>query len=366
MATPYRADHLGSFLRPAELLKARADFHVPRDQVKALEDRTVLNLLQKQKDLGFAIFTDGEVRRDTFMSDFNDAVEGMSDEATVHRNWQGASQGVATPLGVVTGKIKAKGRMTAHELAFLKQHGPGDIKMTLPTANQFPAISYKKGITDKVYATPSNLLWDIVPVIRDEITALVDEGVKYVQIDAPRYSYYCDPKWRDFIKNEMGMDPDAALDEAIRADNACLEGARRPGVILSIHLCRGNNRSQWYAQGGYDAIAEKMFNTLKVDRYLLEYEDERSGTFEPLRLMPRDKQVVLGIISSKVAALESQAEMVKRVEEAAKFFPLDQLAVSPQCGFASTAPGNLLTEDEQWAKMKLVAGVAKQVWGVTS
>ncbi len=363
MPAPYRADHLGSFLRPAELLRARDDFHVPADQVKTLEDRAALAILQKQQDLGFSIFTDGEVRRATFMSDFNDSVEGMNDDVTVHRTWQGAASGVATPLGVVTGKVRAKRRMTAHETAFLKQHAPGDIKMTLPTANQLPAISFKKGITDKVYATPSAMLWDIVPVIKAEIAALVDEGVKYIQLDAPRYSYYCDPKWRDFIKNEMGMDPDAALDEAIRADNACLEGARRPGVVLAIHLCRGNNRSQWYAQGGYDAIAEKMFNTLDVDRYLLEYEDERSGSFEPLRFMPKGKQVVLGIISTKVAALESQADMVQRVEAAARVMPLDDLAVSPQCGFASTAPGNLLTEDEQWAKMKLVVDVAKQVWG---
>jgi len=363
---PYRADHLGSFLRPAALLKARSDFHVPEDQIRALEDRTALEIIRKQQELGYHIFTDGEVRRATFMSDFNDSVEGMDTGETVHRDWQGASSTVATPLGVVTGKVRAKRRMTAHETGFLKQHSPGDIKMTLPTANQFPAISSKKGITDKVYASPSELLWDIVPVIKAEVNALANEGVKYIQLDAPRYSYYCDPKWRDFIRTEMGMDPDAALDEAIRADNECLAGARRNGAVLAIHLCRGNNRSQWYAEGGYDAIAEKMFNTLDVDRYLLEYEDERSGSFEPLRLMPQDKQVVLGIVSSKVAALEGQAAMVRRIEEAAKHFPLEQLSVSPQCGFASTAPGNLLTEDEQWAKMKLVADVARQVWGTTA
>src|SRR5205814_4198832 len=145
-----------------------------------------------------------------FMSDFNDAVEGVENEATIARTWQGKSDGpaVTTPLGVVTGKVKGVRRMTAHEVAFMKQHSPGDIKITLPTANQFPAISYKKGISDEFYRTPSELLWDIVPVIKAEIAALVDEGVKYVQIDAPRYSYYVDPKWRDFIKNEMGMDPD--------------------------------------------------------------------------------------------------------------------------------------------------------------
>ena len=169
--------------------------------------------------------------------------------------------------------------------------------MTLPSATQFPAIAYKRGITDGVYKT-LELLWDIVEIIKAEVAALVDEGVAYIQIDAPRYSYYIDPKWRDWMRAEMGLDPDAALDEAIRADNACLAGARRPGVTLAIHLCRGNNRSHWYAEGGYDAIAEKLFATLDVDRFLLEYDDERSGTFEPLRFVPRGKTVVLGLVSS--------------------------------------------------------------------
>lgn len=365
MSAPYRADHLGSFLRPPELLDARHDSHTPQDQLRTLEDRHILRALEKQKELGLSIFTDGELRRATFMSDFNDAVEGVDTGETNARTWQGQSQGpaVTTPLGVVTGKIRGKRRMTAHELAFLKQHASGDIKVTLPTANQFPAISYRKGITDKVYATPSELLWDIVPVIKAEIAALVDEGVKYVQIDAPRYSYYVDPKWRDFIRNEMGMDPDQALDDAVRADNACLEGAKRPGVILAIHLCRGNNRSQWYAEGGYDLIAEKLFGGLNVDRFLLEYDDERSGSFEPLRFVPRGKQVVLGIVSSKLPALEAEANLVARINEAARYLPLDDLALSPQCGFASTAEGNLLTEEQQWAKLKLVVDVAKKVWG---
>ena len=368
MTAAYRADHLGSFLRPPELLQARRDFHVPADQINTMEDQHIRRVLAKQQELGFSIFTDGELRRATFMSDFNDAVEGVENEATIARTWQGKSDGpaVTTPLGVVTGKVKGIRRMTAREVAFMKQQSPGDIKITLPTANQFPAISYKKGISDDFYRTPSELLWDIEPVIKAEIAALVDEGIKYVQIDAPRYSYYVDPKWRDFIKNEMGMDPDQALDEAIRADNTCLEGARRPGVILAIHLCRGNNRSQWYAQGGYDPIAEKLFGGLNVDRFLLEYEDERSGSFQPLRFVPRGKQVVLGLISSKLPALEAEADIVKRINEASQYVPLDDLALSPQCGFASTAEGNLLTEEEQWAKLKLVVNVAKKVWGTAA
>jgi 5-methyltetrahydropteroyltriglutamate--homocysteine methyltransferase len=235
--------------------------------------------------------------------------------------------------------------------------------MTLPSATQFPAIAYKRGVTDKVYPSHSALLWDIVAIMKAEVQALVADGVAYVQIDAPRYSYYIDPRWRDYIRSEMGLDPDAALDEAVRADNACLDGARRPGVTLAIHLCRGNNRSHWYAEGGYDPIAEKLFGALQVDRFLLEYDDARSGTFEPLRFVPRGKTVVLGLVSSKWPELESRAELVRRIEAAARYVPLEHLAVSPQCGFASTMEGNLLSEDDQWAKLGLVVETARQVWG---
>jgi 5-methyltetrahydropteroyltriglutamate--homocysteine methyltransferase len=265
--------------------------------------------------------------------------------------------------GTVVGKIKQTRRLTGHEFAFVKQHSPGDVKVTLPTVNQFPAIYYKKGISDKVYPTYSDFLQDIVPIIKAEIAALVSEGAQYVQIDAPRYSYYIDPKWRSYVKNEMGVDPDQALDEAIRTDNACLEGAKRPGTILAIHLCRGNNRSQWYAEGGYDAIAEKLFGRLNVDAFLLEYESERAGTFEPLRFVPPGKTVVLGLVSSKLAELESEDQLARRIEEASKYVPLENLAISPQCGFASTMEGNLLTEDQQWQKLKLVIDTARRVWG---
>jgi 5-methyltetrahydropteroyltriglutamate--homocysteine methyltransferase len=202
-----------------------------------------------------------------------------------------------------------------------------------------------------------------VPIIKAEIQALVSEGAQYVQIDAPRYSYYIDPKWRNYVKTEMGLDPDAALDDAIRADNACLEGAKRLGVTLAIHLCRGNNRSQWYAEGGYDAIAEKLFGQLQVDAFLLEYESERAGSFEPLRFVPPGKTVVLGLVSSKLPAMESQDQLAKRVDEATRYVPLEDLALSPQCGFASTMEGNLLTEDEQWQKLKLIVDTAVKVWG---
>jgi 5-methyltetrahydropteroyltriglutamate--homocysteine methyltransferase len=365
MAAKYRAEHIGSFLRPAELLQARSA-NVGDAQLRALEDKHILGVIQRQKDLGFKIFTDGELRRGNFMSDFNDAVEGIDEGVAVARTWQtgaGPSSRPSMVPGTIVGKIKQKRRLTEHEFAFVKQHSPGDVKVTLPTANQFPAIYYKKGISDKIYPTYSDFLWDIVPIIKGEIQALVKEGAQYVQIDAPRYSYYIDPKWRSYVKNEMGLDPDEALDEAIRVDNACLEGPKRPGVTLAIHLCRGNNRSQWYAEGGYDAIAEKLFGQLNVDAFLLEYESERAGTFEPLRFVPRGKTVVLGLVSSKLPELESSDQLVRRIDEASKYLPSENLAVSPQCGFASTMEGNLLTEDQQWQKLKLVVDTARKVWG---
>jgi 5-methyltetrahydropteroyltriglutamate--homocysteine methyltransferase len=365
MSVKYRADHIGSLLRPAELLQARSA-NVGSAQLRALEDKQILRVIEKQKELGFKIFTDGELRRGNFMSDFNDAVEGLEQGVAVARTWQtagGASSRPSMVPGTVVGKIKQTRRLTQHEFDFLKQHSPGDIKVTLPTANQFPAIYFKKGISDKIYSNHSAFLWDIVPIIKAEIQALTNEGAQYVQIDAPRYSYYIDPKWRNYIKNEMGLDPEQALDEAVRADNACLEGAKRQDVILAIHLCRGNNRSQWYAEGGYDAIAEKLFGRLNVDAFLLEYESERAGTFEPLRFVPRGKTVVLGLISSKLPELESLDQIARRIDEASKYVPLENLALSPQCGFASTMEGNLLTEEQQWQKLKLVVDTAKKVWG---
>jgi len=366
MAAKYRADHVGSLLRPEELLKARAGERIERSRLRALEDEHIRRVLARQKGLGLKIFTDGELRRLNFMSDFNESVDGLKESDNLLRSWQAGAGGSTQPTrvpGIVVGKINQTKRLTRHEVAFMKQHSPGDIKITLPTANQFPAIFFKRGVSDKAYPNHSALLWDIVPIIKAEIHALVDEGVKYVQVDAPRYTYYVDPKWRSYIKSEMGLDPDEALDEAIRADNTCFEGARRPGVVLAIHLCRGNNRGQWYAEGGYDAIAEKLFGQLQVDAFLLEYESERAGTFEPLRFVPRGKTVVLGLVSSKAPELESQDQLRRRIEEAGKYVPLENLALSPQCGFASVMEGNLLSEDDQWRKLELVVDTAAKVWG---
>lgn len=366
MGEQFRADHVGSFLRPAELLEARKSAATDPERLRTLEDLHIQRVLAKQRELGFEFVTDGELRRRNFMSDFTDAVEGFDMGDAVARDWktgESAAAPVSNVTGIVTKKLRQTRPLTGHELPFLKKKSTVAIKMTLPSATQFPAISFKSGVTDKIYKDHSALLWDIVEIMKSDLAKLSSDGVSYIQIDAPRYSYYMDPQWREWIRTELKTDPETALDEAIQADNACFKAARRPGVTLAIHLCRGNNRSHWYAEGGYDAIAEKMFGSLDVDRFLLEYDDERSGTFAPLRFIPKEKTVVLGLISSKLPQMEDPVELVSRIEEASKYVPIENLALSPQCGFASTAEGNLITEDRQWAKLKLVVDTARRVWG---
>jgi methionine synthase II (cobalamin-independent) len=385
MSIEPRAEHIGSFLRPAELLEARRQSPPDPERLRTLEDAHIRHVLARQKELGFEIFTDGETRRTNFMSDFTDAVEGFDLTDATPRAWDSAKTGsselgpppavsgarsvppaaaeASRVAGIVTAKLRQVRRLTGHELSFLMQHSPGAIKMTLPSATQFPAIAFKRGVTDRVYKDHSELLWAIVEIMKAEMAQLSREGVNYIQIDAPRYSYYIDPKWREWIRAEMRVEPSELLDESIRADNACLAAVRRPGVTLGMHLCRGNNRSHWYAEGGYDAIAEKLFGSMNVDRFLLEYDDERSGTFAPLRFVPGSKTVVLGLISTKRRQLESGDAIMRRIQQATHYVPLERLALSPQCGFASTMEGNLLTEDEQWAKMRLVMETTQRVWG---
>jgi len=339
--------------------------------MQSVEDACILELLSREKDAGIQIFTDGEFRRRNFMSDFVDSVEGVDTgvDADGYR-WQHAAsvQDKASSIaGIATGKIVSRRRMTGHEAPFLLANSPGPAKITLPSANQFPMLLFQKGVTDKVYPNHSALLADIAAIVSAEVALLAREGLSYIQIDAPRYSWYIDPKWRQKLRADTGIDPEQALDEAIEADNLAFDAARKAstsdGLVLAIHLCRGNNRGNWYAEGGYDAIAEKLFSGLRVDRFLLEYDDERSGSFEPLRFVPKDKTVVLGLVSSKRPELENADDLLRRIDEAAKLIPLEKLALSPQCGFASVAEGNPVTEDVQWAKMRLVSDVARQVWG---
>ena len=369
MPETYRADHVGSLLRPAAVQDARRQHQagrLDRDGLRAAEDRAIRDALEKQQAAGMQIYTDGEFRRTGFQNDLIETVDGFvtTETPAVTRIWQGpggepAEQGTRQVVG---GKLQRRRGLTENQRPFLQAHAPGPVKITIPSPSQFPAISYQPGLTDQFYASRSELLWEIAGIIQAEVAALRESGVDYIQIDAPRYSYYVDPRWRQHLR-DLGEDPDRMFAEAVAADAFCLEGAPGPDVTIALHVCRGNNQSKWYAEGGYESIAEQLFATLPVDRFLLEYDTARAGTFEPLRFIPPGKIAVLGLISSKDPALESPATLLRRIHEAAAYVPLENLALSPQCGFASTTAGNLLTEAQQWRKLELVAEICTQVWG---
>jgi 5-methyltetrahydropteroyltriglutamate--homocysteine methyltransferase len=337
-----------------------------RDDLRALEDSSILEALDLQRQVGLDIYTDGEFRRGSWAGDFSESVEGyVPGPPPVVMQWRGTDRPPPAPAtrgGLVIGKrVRQLHRLTESESAFLKTHAPGPYKVTLPAASYMVARGYKPGITNDAYPARADLLADVVQIIREEIVALVSEGVSYIQLDNPHYPDYVDDDKRDQWR-VSGIDPDAALLEDIAADNACISGIDRPGVILAMHLCRGNGRSAWHTSGGYDRIAEQVFGGLIVDRWLLEYDTDRAGGFEPLRFMPRDRQVVLGLITTKQGALESEGDVLRRIDEAARFMPADQMALSPQCGFASVAEGNLLTTDDQRRKLELVVKAARDYW----
>ena len=376
MATTYRADHIGSLLRPAEVLQARAgnaQGRITLEQLREVEDKAILDALEMQRQAGMDILSDGEFRRSWFSGGIAEAVEGVIDDpdAAYTSRWQGENQQLADATAegigfgeqVVGAKLRQVRRLTAHESGFLKQHASGPFKITMPGAAQRAAGWYKPGLTDQFYASRADLVQDLVEILQREVKALLDEGVLYIQLDSLRYvTALANPRQRQQMI-DRGEDPDKELDEIIAADNATFQDAERSGVTLALHMCRGNNRSAWLTEGGYDAIAEKAFGSLQVDRFLLEYDTDRAGGFEPLRFVPRDKTVVLGLISSKEPTLESQDMLRRRIDEAARYLPLENLAISPQCGFASTAPGNMLTQDEQRRKLELVVEVARKTWG---
>jgi 5-methyltetrahydropteroyltriglutamate--homocysteine methyltransferase len=262
---------------------------------------------------------------------------------------------------VIVGKLAARRRVTGIESAFLRAHAPGPYKITIPSPTWY-LRGYVPGTSDRAYPTPADALRDLTDIVHREVAALVAEGVPYVQIDSIRYVFdYTEEQRREEWKT-LGVDPDRAIEENVAADNAVLAGVPRSSTTFGLHMCRGNNRSRWFAEGGYDRIAERVFAGLQYDRFLLEYDTERAGGFEPLRFVPRGKSVVLGLISTKVPQLESQASLLRRIEEAAKYVPMEHLALGPQCGFASVAAGNEISWDDQRRKLDLLVDTARRAW----
>lgn len=364
MAVVYRAEQVGSLLRPAHLLEARSaqsEGRLSLSDLRAIEDEAIAAAIDKQRQIGIDVLTDGEMRRGSWLTDMADAVDGFVPQR-VEMEWKGPGGGREGSTAVAVGaRLKKRRRLTEYELPFLKERSSGPYKVTVPAPSNFLAASYKEGITDQFYPTRSEFLAELAQFIRDEIQWLVAESTPYIQLDAPYYSQYLDEARRQQMRS-AGRDPDAELDAAIAGDNSCLKGIPRNNVTLAVHVCRGNSRSRWFTEGGYDAIAERLFGALDLDTFLLEYDSARAGGFEPLRLVPRGKNVVLGLLTTKESQLESQDSLRRRIDEAARYVPLENLAISPQCGFASVAAGNLLSVDDQWRKLELVVDTARKVW----
>jgi methionine synthase II (cobalamin-independent) len=382
MAPNYRADHVGSLLRPAELLQARRDASDGRlsgEAVHEIEDRAVLRALALQREAGIDVLTDGEYRRHDWAGDFTASVDGyVSAPPPVRMHWtlpesvassgetsmRAAAAEMPQQMGRVIGeRIRLRHRLTEHEEPFLREHAAGHVfKITMPATSYIVARGWKPGVTDKVYASRWELAEHVASIMNAEILALAAEGVPYIQVDNAHWPDYIPADRLDALR-AIGVDPDQAMLEDVRADNLATRGLDRSRITLANHICRGNLRSAWSTAGGYERIAETVFGSLDVDRFLLEYDSDRAGGFEPLRFVPEGKQVVLGLITTKVGQLENQDDLLRRIDEASRYVPVENLAISPQCGFASVEQGNLLSWDDQRRKLELVVSTARRVWG---
>jgi methionine synthase II (cobalamin-independent) len=366
---PFRADHVGSLLRPPQLLQARDDFAAGRidaEQLRGIEDGAIRAIVRKQEELGLQSATDGEFRRASWHMDFIYQLDGITKEAghiaVKFHNKQGDIE--FTPAALhVDGKLGVSKTIFGDAFQFLQQTVTSAVpKLTIPSPSMVHYRGGKAAIDPRVYPTLDEFWADLVAAYRDEVGRLGELGCTYLQFDDTSLAYMNDPHQRDYIES-IGGDPERQHVEYIRHINEAL--ADRPaGMSVTTHSCRGNFQSSWAAEGSWDFVAEALLNELDVDGFFMEWDDERSGGFEPLRFLPKgEKHVVLGLVTTKRGELESRDELLRRIEEASRYAPLEQLCLSPQCGFSSTVEGNLLSEDEQWAKLRLIVEVAEEVWG---
>ncbi|MGY1858325.1 5-methyltetrahydropteroyltriglutamate--homocysteine S-methyltransferase [Modestobacter sp. SYSU DS0290] len=367
---PFRADHVGSLLRPPSLLEARARHaagEIDAAELRGIEDAAVADAVRLQADVGLATATDGEFRRTTWHMDFIYAIEGISkvegSGAKVHfRNADGSIDWA--PAGLrVDGPLRIDEPIFGADLAFLQsQVQPGQTaKLTIPSPSM---VHYRGGAAaiDPAVYPDEDAFWEALSAAyRQQVQGVAAQGCTYLQLDDTSLAYLNDPAQRAQLADQ-GRDAEHQHERYIRQMNSALAG-RPEGLTVTTHLCRGNFRSSWAAEGGYDFVAEALFGGLEVDGFFLEYDDDRSGGFEPLRFVPPGKRVVLGLVTSKRPELESKDDLKRRIDEAARFVPLEQLALSPQCGFSSTVEGNALTRDDQIAKLALVVETAQEVWG---
>jgi 5-methyltetrahydropteroyltriglutamate--homocysteine methyltransferase len=357
-----RSDVVGSLLRPPFLVEARKAHEAARlasDEFKRLEDRAVDEAVALQEEAGLDVVTDGEMRRYAFFGHLVEALEGFDKFggwAIPFRGEQGENLVFKRP--VVVEKLRWRRDMCAEEFVYLRARTTRPVKVTLISTQQAAAY-YDPERSRSAYPTRDAYLADVVDFTRREVGELVRLGCTYIQIDAPQYAALLDPTLRDGYR-QRGSDPDRLIDACIEMDNTVIHG--HPGVTFGLHICRGNNQSLFYASVGYGPIA-RVFSRSHFQRFLLEYDDERSGGFEPLRTMPEDRMVVLGLVTTKKPRLESVDELRRRIDQASTFMPRERLALSPQCGFASTMAGNRITPEEQRAKLLRVAETARLVWG---
>lgn len=363
-----RADQIGSLLRPPELIQAWGKLFAGQLDPAALtdiEDRAIQAALDGQRRTGIGVYTDGEFRRIVYMTNLVQAVDGFIQGQGDRLPWKATGQEVPAEmvefsLPVVGERLRLKSRVAGQESIFMRAHADGTFKITLPSPQHFMMTAYKPGVTDRAYATRAELRDDLTRILADEAGQLAREGVPYIQLDAPTYTMFLDPSWDSWF-HEHGVDRDQQLAEELEADSQILSAARAGGAMTGVHLCRGNGMGAWLSSGSYEPIAEQVFG-LPADRLLLEYDTDRAGSFEPLRLVPAEKVVVLGVVSTKTPRLESPDDLLRRIEQAAQHVPVERLALSPQCGFASDFRGNPLGEDDQWRKLELVAETARRAW----
>ena len=366
---PFRADHVGSLLRPPELLRAREDAAAGRldaDALRAVEDDAIRDAVRLQQDVGLQSVTDGELRRTSWHMDFIYGLDGISTaDDTVKVSFHNAGGDIEFSAAAlhVNGRIGVSETIFGDAFSFLQGCAEGAVpKLTIPSPSMVHWRGGRAAIDEGVYPEIDGFWSDLTAAYREEVRRLGELGCTYLQLDDTSLAYLNDPAQRDHAA-AIGGDPDSQHVEYIRHINEALEG-RPAGMSVTTHMCRGNFRSSWVAEGDYEHVAEALFHELDVDGYFMEWDDERSGGFEPLRLLPPGpKQVVLGLVTTKRGALESKDELKRRIDEASRHVSLDQLCLSPQCGFSSTVDGNALTEDEQRAKLALVVEVADEVWG---
>ena len=363
---PFRADHVGSLLRPASLLAMRSHFHkgeITAEELRAAEDAAIEDAVKKQEGVGLQSITDGEFRRAYFHLDFLEQVGGVTVSGAIDANPDAkpAKDGFTPPRLAVTGKLRHTKNIQVDDFLYLKSKVSATPKVSIPSPTMVHFRGGRAAIDINSYPDMDEFFKDLAQVYRDEIQALYDAGCRYIQMDDTNLAYLCDPKMRQGAI-DRGDDPNELPRTYAALINSVIDG-RPDDLTIGVHMCRGNFRSTWFAQGGYEPVAEVLFNEMNVDAYFMEYDDERSGDFSPLRFVPDNKTVVLGVVTSKSGDMEAKDFIIKRIKEAAKYMPLENMCLSPQCGFSSTVHGNELTEDAQWAKLENIVNIAREVWG---